>query len=121
MAATPEGPIVAVDVGRKFGNARVPGTRGARIAARWAAARTGGAASGPQAQLPTIKETLARSLVMGSIEAAKSSRRRADVVIEPETGTCEMLDFGRLDEMVEAGRRAAREALAAGPAQLLLR
>jgi NTE family protein len=112
MAATAEGPIVAVDVGRRFAKTRVPSGRGARIAARWAAARTGVPAKDEEAPLPTIKETLARSLVLGSIESAKASRRRADLVLEPDTGVCEMLDFARLDEMVEAGRRAARAALA---------
>ena len=111
MAATMEGPILAVDVGRRFDHARAPAGRGARIAARWTAARTGAG----QAHLPTIKETLARSLVLGSIESAKAARLRADVVVEPETGTCDMLDFGRLDEMVEAGRRATRQALADDP------
>ena len=111
MAATMEGPIVAVDVGRRFDHARAPAGRGARIAARWTAARTG-TRGGRARHLPTIKETLARSLVLGSIESARAARRHADVVVEPDTGRCEMLDFGRLDEMVEAGRRAARQALA---------
>ena len=111
MAATKEGPIVAVDVGRRFDHARAPAGRGARIAARWAAARTGTTVEA-QPPLPTIKETLARSLVLGSIESARAARRHADVVVEPDTGICEMLDFGRLDEMVEAGRRAARQVLA---------
>jgi NTE family protein len=91
MAATMEGPIVAVDVGRRFSHQRARGRRA----------------------LPTIKETLARSMVLGSIESAKAARQRADVVIEPDTGACEMLDFRRLDEMIDAGRQAAREALAA--------
>jgi predicted acylesterase/phospholipase RssA/CRP-like cAMP-binding protein len=110
MAATVEGPIVAVDVGRRFEHARAPASRGARIAARWAAARA--PATSTRTPVPTIKETLARSLVLGSIESAKRARRRASLVVEPDTGGCEMLDFGRLDEMVEAGRRAARETLA---------
>jgi len=114
MAATMEGPILAVDVGRRFDHARAPAGRGARIAARWTAARTGTEAAG-QAHLPTIKETLARSLVLGSIESARAARLRADVVVEPDTGTCDMLDFGRLDDMVEAGRRAARQALTDHP------
>jgi NTE family protein len=113
MAATMEGPIVAVDVGRRFTPARAPAGRGARIAARWTAARAD-TTMPAHAHLPTIKETLARALVLGSIESAKRARQRADLVVEPDTGTCEMLDFGRLDAMVEAGRRAAREALADG-------
>jgi predicted acylesterase/phospholipase RssA/CRP-like cAMP-binding protein len=113
MAATMEGPIVAVDVGRRFDHARAPAGRRARIAARWASARTEAPAGG-HAHLPTIKETLARSIVLGSIEAARASRLSADVVIEPDTGACEMLDFSRLDRMIDAGRRAGREALADG-------
>jgi hypothetical protein len=33
-------------------------------------------------------------------------------VIEPETGDCGMLEFSRLDDMVAAGREAARGQLA---------
>jgi NTE family protein len=116
MAATMEGPIIAVDVGRRFTHARAPASRGARIAARWAAARAGADASAAQGHLPTIKETLARSMVLGSIESAKAARKRADVIVEPDTGACEMLDFRRLDEMIEAGRQAARQALSDAPA-----
>jgi NTE family protein len=111
MAATMEGPIIAVDVGRRFAPPRAPAGRGARIAARWTAARVD-TTMDAQGHLPTIKETLARALVLGSIESAKQARQRADLVVEPETGSCEMLDFGRLDDMVEAGRRAARKTLA---------
>jgi predicted acylesterase/phospholipase RssA len=68
-----------------------------------------------QEPLPTIKETLARSIVLGSIASAGIARRLADVVVEPDTGACEMLDFARLDQMVEAGRRAARQALTEDP------
>jgi len=93
MAAAAEGPIVAVDVGRRFEHAPRAHRRG-------------------RAALPTAKETVARSIVLGSIDGAKSARRRADLLIEPRTGACGMLDFKRLDEMIEAGRRAAREALA---------
>jgi NTE family protein len=114
MAAAMEGPIVAVDVGRRFDHPRAPAGRGARIAARWTAPRTGTAVDG-RAHLPTIKETLARSLVLGSMESAKAARLRADVVVEPDTGACDMLDFGCLDEMIEAGRRAARRALTDDP------
>jgi NTE family protein len=98
MALTPEGPIVAVDVGRRFEQSRPRGRLGGR------------------ATLPTVKETLARSIVLGSINAAESSRAQADLLIEPETGSCAMLDFKRLDEMVACGRAAAREALARHPA-----
>jgi NTE family protein len=114
MAATAEGPIVAVDVGRRFDHVRAPAGRTARISARWTAARRRPAVN-TQEPLPTIKETLARSIVLGSIASAGIARQLADVVVEPDTGVCEMLDFGRLDQMVEAGRHAARRALAEDP------
>jgi predicted acylesterase/phospholipase RssA len=90
MAATAEGPVIAVDVGRRF-ERPVAGRR-----------RRGRPA------LPPLKETLARSIVLGSIDAAERARSSADVLIEPDTGNCGMLDFSRLDEMVEAGRLAGR-------------
>ncbi len=99
MAATAEGPVVAVDVGRRFEAPSPRRLRGARPA------------------LPPLKETLARSIVLGSIDSAKRAHRRADLVIEPVTGDCGMLDFSRLDDMVEAGRRAAHEL----PAYAMLR
>jgi NTE family protein len=100
MALTPEGPIVAVDVGRRFEHSRPHGRLGQ---------------SRGRAALPTVKETLARSIVLGSIDGAAAARAQADLLIEPETGTCAMLDFKRLDEMVAAGRSAARAALARHP------
>ena len=113
MAATVEGPIVAVDVGRRFDHVRAPAGRAARFSARWTAWRRPTVHT--QEPVPTIKETLARSIVLGSIASARTARQLADVVVEPDTGVCEMLDFGRLDEMVEAGRLAARHALAHDP------
>jgi predicted acylesterase/phospholipase RssA len=94
MAATAEGPVIAVDVGRRF---QPPPPRRLRRG---------------RPALPPLKETLARSIVLGSIDAANRARSRADVVIEPETGDCGMLEFSRLDDMVAAGREAARGQLA---------
>jgi NTE family protein len=91
MAATAEGPVVAVDVGRRF---QQPPPRRLRR---------------DRPALPPLKETLARSIVLGSIDTANRARLRADVLIEPVTGDCGMLDFSRLDEMVAAGRRAVHE------------
>ena len=99
MAATAEGPVVAVDVGRRF--ERAPARRFRRS----------------RPPVPVLKETLARSIVLGSLDTAKSARRRADLLIEPDTGACGMLEFSQLDAMVEAGRRAARE----HPAYAMLR
>ena len=48
-------------------------------------------------------------------DAVAASREHADLLIAPETGTVGMTEFEQLDRMVEAGRRAARTALAGAP------
>jgi NTE family protein len=85
MAAAAEGPIIAVDaMGR----------------------RPLGGAGGP----PPLLETLARSTVLSSWQAASLSRALADVLIVPDPGPVPMLGFDRLDDLREAGYRAAQEA-----------
>lgn len=62
-------------------------------------------------RLPNIAETVARSMVVGSARLAAENRGLASLVITPEFGDTGMLEFARLDEMVDAGRRAALAAL----------
>ena len=88
MAAAGEGPVIAVDVTAQFGGP-----------------------SGGEAR-PRLKEVLVRAISLGGVDALHAARRDADVLIEPRVGEVGMLDFGQLDRVVEAGRRAAREALA---------
>ena len=87
-AAAGEGPVIAVDVTAQFGGP------------------SGGA------QRPRLKEVLVRAISLGGVDAVNAARRDADLLIEPRVGDVGMLDFGKLDRAVEAGRRAAREALA---------
>jgi NTE family protein len=89
MAAAEEGPIVAVDV-----MTRLP--------------------LGKSQRMPSIIETLARASVIGSHAQAAARLGVAAAVIEPAVGKVGLLEFGRFDEIVEAGRRAARAALEAG-------
>ncbi|MDX6648488.1 MAG: hypothetical protein QOJ97_439 [Solirubrobacteraceae bacterium] len=91
MAASGEGPVVAVDVTARFDPS----------------ARAG------------IRETLLRTLVLGSSDTAAAAQAHADAVIEPDVAGIGMLDFARLDDLVQAGREAARRALADAPAGLL--
>lgn len=88
MAATGEGPVIAVDV------------VGGRLKIRRGH------------NLPPIVETISRSAVIGGWAAAASSRGRARLLIQPEAAAAGQLEFGRINELVEAGRRAASEALA---------
>jgi len=89
MAATGEGPVVAVDV----------------------MGRTGLGQAGVQ---PTLVETLARSTVLGSWQRLAETSGRAQLVITPEIRPMGLLDFRSLDEVVEAGRRAVDGAAAGG-------
>ncbi len=98
MAATTEGPVLAVDVLAR-------GLPGARRAAR----------PGRQMQLPSILETLARSSTLASRGRADRQRALATLAIVPRLDGIGLLDFGRFDAIVEAGRRATEEALAAAP------
>nr|MDQ4041578.1 patatin-like phospholipase family protein [Actinomycetota bacterium] len=82
MAATGEGPVIAVDVTARFDPAAQAG----------------------------IRETLLRTLTRGSSDTAAAAQAHADVVIEPDVQGIGLLDFARLDELVARGRAAARTA-----------
>jgi predicted acylesterase/phospholipase RssA len=90
MAAREPGPVVAVDVMHKF------------------------APPDGSAALPTILEVLSRATVLGSIQRADANRALARVVISPDVHDLSLRDFRNIEPAVEAGRRAAEEALAAG-------
>ena len=64
--------------------------------------------------LPTILETLSRATVLGSVDRARANRGLAQIMISPDVQHVPLRDFRHLDEAVDAGRRAAEEALAAG-------
>jgi NTE family protein len=96
MAETEEGPIVAVDVVR-----RPDGT------------------SGEEPPYPTITETLARATVLGSVERAERNRKLATLVVTPDVQAIGLRQWSAIDRSVEAGRRAAVEALEADGADRL--
>ena len=92
MLRAESGPLIAVDVmGRS-----VPGTRRPN--------RNG-------EQLPSLLETVARSTTLASRGRAEAQRDLATVAIVPELSDIGLLDFARLDAIVDAGRRAAEDAL----------
>jgi predicted acylesterase/phospholipase RssA len=93
MVAGEQGPVVAVDVMRRIEIDELKGSA--------------------DTSLPTILETLSRATVLGSVERAESNRALARIVITPDVEEITLRDFRRLDRAVEAGRRAAEEALGA--------
>ncbi len=117
MAARGEGPVIAVDVTAQFAPpSRRSGmtTRRSRLSDRSRELLTGWDAT----PLPNLKETLIRSMLLGSVDPAGAVERGADLVIAPETGPIPLTAFKQIDELVAAGRAAAREALARAPASL---
>ena len=94
MVADEPGPVVAVDVMRRLDAAGVD------------------VGQGPL--LPTIVETLSRATVLGSVERAEANRALAHVLIAPDVHDVSLRGFRNLDRAVDAGRRAAEQALADG-------
>jgi NTE family protein len=99
MAADEPGPVLAVDVMRRVGpHHRVRSTR---------------------VSLPTIVETLSRATVLGSVERAEANRALASLVITPDVQGLSLRDFRHIGSAIDAGRRAAEAAFAAGAREAL--
>ena len=113
MAATSEGPIIAVDVTARQEAPAGDGAGNGRRTSAWP--------WDEDAPLPTIGETITRLVLMGSVDTAEAARRHADLVIVPDDDGVGLFEFHMLDTMREAGRRAARRALAAAPASIFTR
>ena len=64
-------------------------------------------------RMPALPETLLRSIMMGGASAISAGRRRAAVVVTPDTRGIGLLEFHQIDRAVEAGRAAGRAALEA--------
>jgi NTE family protein len=111
MAALGEGPIIAVDV--KATVARPPGP------SRQRPPEEDGASQETELRTPSLGETLARVLLLGSSNTSESARRHADWTITPRAEGVGLLEFHQLDQAREAGRAAAREALENAPASIL--
>ena len=69
--------------------------------------------SGRPPRMPTLPETLLRSILMGSATAADEARRRATVTVTPDTRGIGLFEFHQIDRAIEAGRAAGAAAVAA--------
>lgn len=107
MLAAGEGPVIGVDVMRAFplpdGTAGTPVPRGAARSKVWR-----------ELNGPGIVSTIARAMVLGGWQRAEQNRRDVDLLISPAVDNIGLFEFDRIDEAIEAGRRAADEALAHG-------
>jgi NTE family protein len=111
LASAGEGPVIAVDVGLQQARRRRSGQRDADPMRR--AVRR--AVTGTEMPLPRLPEILVRTLTLGSIEATVSARRAATMLIEPDVANVGILEWKQLSYLLDAGRRAAREALERQP------
>lgn len=108
MSATGEGPVVAVDVMRK-----PQAGQGKAVRSRAASRKPSpfGLFS-TESVLPGLVDTLARSTVLGSQRRAEANRAAAALVISPELADVGLLEWRRLDAIVERGYQAGMTALA---------
>ena len=119
MAATAEGPVIAVDVSKKFDppsadtHPRLRNLLHTRAVEEWP--------WDDDRTLPTITETLTRLVMVGSQDVGEAAREHADLLITPVNDAVGLLEFHQLDAMHDAGRRAAREALGAAAPELRAR
>jgi len=98
---TGEGPVIAVSIPS-------------------AIARDAGGPQGAAPQIPGLVETLLRVMMLSSENAAEAARADADLVITPDTSGFGLRDFRRVDLIREAGRTAARAALASAASEAML-
>jgi NTE family protein len=111
LASLGEGPVIAVDVGLQRARHRSSYPRDQDRLLR--AARR--AITGTDVPLPRLPEILVRTLTLGSTEATISARRAATMLIEPDVANVGILDWKQWRYLLDAGRRAAREALERQP------
>ncbi|MGE5746218.1 MAG: patatin-like phospholipase family protein [Solirubrobacterales bacterium] len=107
MAATGQGPVVASDVTGQMGAFRRPARR--RLAKLTRPLRR--ALTGTESELPRLGETILRTVVVGSTDTVAAARQHADIVITPQVDGVGLMDWKRIDEVREMGRRTAQEAL----------
>lgn len=112
MARGGEGPVIASDVTAGVGRF----TRRSRpLLARALAPLRKPLTGVEEEEVPHMAETLIRTLTVGSVDTLAAARLHADLVITPQVGDIGLLDWGSLPRVLELGRLAARDALAAGP------
>lgn len=123
MASLGEGPVIAVDV--KASLERPPAARQSLSAPNDGKAApsgdngiNGGDVATPRT--PSLGETLARVLLLGSANTSEAASRHANLVIRPRPEGVGLLEFHQLDAARQAGRAAALQALEHGTAIALV-
>jgi NTE family protein len=113
MARKGEGPVIAVDVTGHLGRVKHPRRlRVARLGPRLGRPLRR-ALTGCEDAIPYLGDTIVRTITAGSSDTVAAARMHADLVITPQTAGIGLMDWKAMPRVVEIGRRAAREALAA--------
>ncbi|MDP8942831.1 MAG: patatin-like phospholipase family protein [Actinomycetota bacterium] len=120
MAETGEGPVIAVDVTARFQPPAATGRHRGRRRTVTFVQRAREILTGRDIPLPSFKDTLIRSILLGSIDTDAAAKRYADLVIIPDTGEKGLTAWKEIEYLREAGRRAAQEALAAAPSSVFV-
>jgi EmrB/QacA subfamily drug resistance transporter len=105
-----EGPLVAVNIGMGSGTPR-PSSNGTASSDASVAGSGAGAAAQGRVRVPSLGETLIRTIFIGSGGAADAALAAGAVVVTPSTRGVGLLEFHQLDRMVESGRAAGRALL----------
>jgi predicted acylesterase/phospholipase RssA/CRP-like cAMP-binding protein len=111
MARTGEGPVIAVDATGRTGSFK----RRQRPAVARLERPVRRVLTGSEAEIPRLGETIMRTVTVGSIDTVAAARLHSDLVITPRVEQIGLMDWRALPQVVELGRRAAREALEAEP------
>jgi NTE family protein len=108
MAATGEGPVLAIDIKRGEDEAEPAG-----------GALQNGRTARSQARLPPLTETISRVALLSSANTDEAARQHADMTIAVPVVGVGILEFHQIDQARAAGRRAAERALEDAPGWLL--
>ena len=104
MAASAEGPIIAVDVSHR-GGAVAPPVRPKLEPLRRPFRRL---LTGSEEPVPRVGETLLRTMALGSIDTVGAGERHADLVIAPQIEGVRMLEWQKLDRSRAMAARRPR-------------
>ena len=109
MREVADGPIIGVDLSEGF-EAGAPAVTGP--------ATSGGfretirrLATGHPHKLISLPDVISRAMTLGAQLTTEANRSLSSVVIFPEVREFGLLDWGRVDAIIESGRRAARDVM----------
>jgi NTE family protein len=114
MARRGEGPVIAVDVTGPVGQFKQPQRpRTARLGRPLRRALTGS-----EHPIPSLGETIVRTIAVGSSDTVAAARLHAEAVITPDVAGIGLMDWKAIARVRRLGREAARRALESDPGLL---